>query len=58
MPTKQGYQHIMAHICLFVFRKGIKEYFSARQVFLKLKKSQHCQCIMHAFKDAFQGLYS
>jgi hypothetical protein len=58
MPNKQGYQHIMAHICLFLFIKVIKEYFSARLVFLKLKKYQHYQCIMHASNDAFQGLYS
>jgi hypothetical protein len=58
MPNKQGCQYIMAHICLFMFIKGIIEYFIAILVFLKLKESQHCQCIMHASKDAFQGLYS
>jgi hypothetical protein len=58
MPNKQGYQYIMAHIRLFVFTKGIIEYFSAMLVFLKLTKSQYCQCIMHASKDAFRGIYS
>jgi hypothetical protein len=53
MPNKQGYQYIMAHIRLFVFRKGIVECFSAVLVFLKLKQSQYYQCIMHASKDAF-----
>jgi hypothetical protein len=37
MPNKQGYQYIMAPIRLFVFRKGIIDYFSAILVFLKLK---------------------
>jgi hypothetical protein len=58
MPDKQGYQYVMSHIRLFLFRKGIKECFSAIIVFLKLEKSQYCQCIMHASKDAFRGLYS
>jgi hypothetical protein len=58
MPNKQGYQYIMARIHLFVFIKGIIEYFSAMLVILKLKKSQYCECIMHASRDAFQGLYS
>jgi hypothetical protein len=58
MPNKEGYQYIMANICLFVFRNGIIECFSAILVFLKLKQSQYCQCIMHAFKDSFRGLYS
>jgi hypothetical protein len=56
MPTKQGYQYIMAHICLFVFIKGTIECFIAILVFLKLKQSQYCQRIMHASKDAFRGL--
>jgi hypothetical protein len=58
MPNKQGYQYIMAHIRLFVFIKGIIDYFSVILVFLNLEKSQYCQCIMHAPKDAFRGLYS
>jgi hypothetical protein len=58
MPNKQVYQYIMAHIRLFVFRKGIIESFSAILVFLKLKQSQNGQCIIHASKDAFRGLYS
>jgi hypothetical protein len=58
MPNKQEYQYNMDNICLFVFRKGIIECFSEILVFLKLKQSQYCQCIMHASKDAFQGLYS
>jgi hypothetical protein len=58
MPNKQGYQYIMANIRLFVFRKGIIECFSAILVFFKLKQSQYCQCIIHASKDAFRGLYS
>jgi hypothetical protein len=29
MPTKQGYQYIMANNRLFVFRKGIIEFFRA-----------------------------
>jgi hypothetical protein len=58
MPNKQGYQHIMANKRLFVFRKGIIDYFSAILVRLKLKQSQYCQFIMHASKDAFRGLYS
>jgi hypothetical protein len=53
MPKKQGYQHNVAHICLFVFIKVIKEYFSARLVFLKLKNLNIT--IMHASNDAFQG---
>jgi hypothetical protein len=52
MPNTQGYLYIMAPIRLFLFRKGIIEYFGAILVFLKLKKSQHCQCKMHASKDA------
>jgi hypothetical protein len=60
MPTKQGHQYSMAHIRLFVFRKGIIECFIAilPVVFLKLSQSQYCQRIMHASKDAFRGLYS
>jgi hypothetical protein len=60
MPNKQGsgYQYSMAHIPLCVFQKGIIECFSAILVFLKLKQSQCCQCIMHASKDAFRGLMS
>jgi hypothetical protein len=58
MPNKEGYQYIMATIHLFVFRKGIMERFSAILVFLKLKQSQYCQCIIRASKDAFGGLYS
>jgi hypothetical protein len=37
MPNKQGHPYIMAHIRLFVFRKGIIEYFSAILVFFNLK---------------------
>jgi hypothetical protein len=58
MPTKQGYQYVMANVRLFVFRKGIKECLSAILVCLELIQSQYCQCIMHASKDAFRGLYS
>jgi hypothetical protein len=58
MPNKQGYQYIMANIHLCVLRKDIIECFSAILVFLKLKQSKYCQCIMHASKDALRGLYS
>jgi hypothetical protein len=58
MPNKQGYQYSMAHTRLFVFVKGIIDYFSAMLVLLKLEKSQYCQWIMHASKDAFRGIYS
>jgi hypothetical protein len=58
MPTKQGYQYIMANKCQFVFIKGIIECSSAILVCLKLTQSQYCQCIMHASKDASRGLYS
>jgi hypothetical protein len=51
MPNKQGYQYIMANIRLFVLRKCIIECFRAILVFFMLKKSQYCQCIMHASKD-------
>jgi hypothetical protein len=52
MPNKQGYLYIMAHMRLFLLRKGIIECFSAVIVFLKVKKSQYCQYTMHANKDA------
>jgi hypothetical protein len=58
MPNKERYQYVMSHIRLFVFRKGIIEYFSAILVFLKLTQSEYWQCIMHASKDTFLGLYS
>jgi hypothetical protein len=58
MPNKQGYQYIMAHIHLYVFRKVIVECFSAIPVFLRLKQSRYCQCIMHASKYASRGFYS
>jgi hypothetical protein len=34
MPSKQGYQYIMAHIHLFLFRRGIIDHFSTILVFL------------------------
>jgi hypothetical protein len=46
MTNKQGCQ---AHKCLFVFRKGSIEYIIAILVFLELKQSQYCPCIMHIF---------
>jgi hypothetical protein len=58
MPNKEGYQYSMANIRLFVFRKGIIECFTEILVFLKLKQSQYCQCIMHASEDDFGWLYS
>jgi hypothetical protein len=58
MPNKQGYQYIMAHIRLFLFRKNIIECFSEIIAFLKLTQSQYCQCIKHASNDAFRGLCS
>jgi hypothetical protein len=58
MPTKQGYQYMMPHIRLFVFRKGMLGFLSAIILFLKLKFFQYCHCIMHAFKYAFRGIYS
>jgi hypothetical protein len=56
--NKEGYQYITANIRLFVFRNVMIDCFSAILVFLKLKQSQYCQCIMHASKDSFRGLYS
>jgi hypothetical protein len=42
MPSKQGYQYIIANIRLFVFRKGSIESLNVIILFLKLKQSQYC----------------